>query len=87
MAASADAQTQPTNSRVFINTNGGYQATSTDFTDTVSFTLFVEEGDFTVGYGVETAPVFDVGGGVVLWRKPRCCRRRSPGSPSKTTRR
>ena len=68
MAASADAQTQPTNSRVFINTNGGYQATSTDFTDTVSFTLFVEEGDFTVGYGVETAPVFDVGGGVVLWR-------------------
>ena len=68
MAASADAQTQPTDSRVFINLNGGYQATSTDFTDTVGFTLFLEEGDFTAGYGVETAPVFDVSGGVMLWR-------------------
>ena len=67
MAAAADAQTQPT-SLVFINLNGGYQATSTDFTDTVGFTLFLEEGDFTAGYDVETAPVFDVGGGVVLWR-------------------
>ena len=68
MAAAADAQAQPTNSRVFINANGGYQATSTDFTDTVGFTLFLEEGDFTAGYGVETAPVFDVSGGVMLWR-------------------
>ena len=68
ITADANAQTQPTDSRVFINLNGGYQATSTDFTDTVSFTLFAEEGDFTAGYGVETAPLFDVGGGVVLWR-------------------
>ena len=86
MAAAADAQAQPTNSRVFINANGGYQATSTDFTDTVGFTLFLEEGDFTAGYGVETAPLFDVSGGVVLWQN-LALRSASPDSPSKTTRR
>ena len=62
----SDAQVRSWDSRGFVTINGGYQATSTDFTDNVVFTLFVEEGDFDAGYGVD--PVFDVSGGVRVWR-------------------
>ena len=68
LVITAEANAQSVDSCVFLNVNAGYQATSTDFTDTVGFTLFLEEGDFTAEYDVQTAPVFDVGGGVVLWR-------------------
>ena len=68
LVITAEANAQSVDSRIFLNVNAGYQATTTDFTDTVGFTLFLEEGDFTAVYDVETAPVFDVGGGVVLWR-------------------
>ena len=61
-AAPVTAQT------VFINANGAYQATKTDFTDTVDFTLFAEDGDFIADYQVAAAPLFDVSGGVMLGR-------------------
>ena len=54
--------------RVFIDINGGLQATSTDFTDNVAFTAFVEEGDFDATYAVATGVIVDVGGGVALGR-------------------
>ena len=53
---------------VFINANGGYQVTKTDFTDTVDFTLFAEGGDFKADYQVAAAQLFDVSGGVMLGR-------------------
>lgn len=62
MATPVTAQT------FFINANGGYQATTTDFTDTVDFTLFAEDGDFIPDYQVTAAPLFDVSGGVMLGR-------------------
>ena len=39
----------------FFNANGGYQATTTDFADTVDFTLFAEDGDFMADYQVAAA--------------------------------
>ena len=62
MAAPVTAQT------AFINANGGYQVTKTDFTDTVDFTLFAEDGDFKADYQVAAGPLFDVSGGVMLGR-------------------
>ncbi len=55
-------------SRGFVSINGGIQATSTDFTDNVVFTLFAEEGDFDAGYRVDGDAVFDVSGGVRVWQ-------------------
>ena len=52
----------------FFNANGGYQATTTDFADTVDFTLFAEDGDFMADYQVAAAPLFDVSVGVMLGR-------------------
>ncbi|MDP7692080.1 MAG: hypothetical protein QGG89_09605 [Vicinamibacterales bacterium] len=54
--------------RVFIHVNGGAQATSTDFSDNVVFTEFVEEGDFDATYAIDNGVIFDVGGGFVLGR-------------------
>ena len=54
--------------RGFVSINGGIQATSTDFTDNVVFTRFVEEGDFDAGYRVDGDAVFDVSGGVRVWQ-------------------
>ena len=62
VAAPVTAQT------LFINANGGYQATTTDFTDTVDFTLYAEDGGFTALYQVAAGPLFDVSGGVMLAR-------------------
>ena len=62
------AAQQAWESRGFISVNGGVQATSSDFSGSVPFTLFVEEGDFTANYQVESGPLFDVGGGVRVWR-------------------
>ena len=54
--------------RGFVSINGGIQATSTDFTDNVVFTRFVEEGDFDAGYRVDGDAVFYVSGGVRVWQ-------------------
>ena len=61
MAAPVTAQS------VFINANGGHHKT-TDFADTVDFTLFAEDGDFMADYQVGAVPLFDVSGGAMLGR-------------------
>ena len=61
MAAPVTAQS------AFINANGG-QLETTDFADTVDFTLFAEDGDFMADYQVAAAPLFDVSGGAMLGR-------------------
>ena len=68
MAASADAQTQPTDSRVFINLNGGYQATSTDFTDTVGLRCSWRRVTLQRDMAWRPLRYSDVSGGVMLWR-------------------
>ena len=52
--------------RVFIDINGGLQATSTAFTDNIVFTEFVEQGDFDATYAVDSGSIIDIGGGVRL---------------------
>ncbi len=54
--------------RVFITLNGAYLTTSSDFTDNLVFTEFVEEGDLDADYGLAGRPSYDAGGGVRLWR-------------------
>ena len=51
----------------FINANGG-QLETTDFADTVDFTLFAEDGDFMADYQVAAVPLFDVSVGALLGR-------------------
>ena len=51
----------------FFNANGG-QLETTDFADTVDFTLFAEDGDFMADYQVAAAPLFDVSVGAMLGR-------------------
>ena len=54
--------------RGFFSINGVFQATASDFTGNATFTLFVEEGDFDANYNAETGPMFDVTGGIRVWR-------------------
>jgi opacity protein-like surface antigen len=54
--------------RGYVSANGGYQATSTDFRDTVAFTEFLEEAQVESSYSVSTGPQLDVAGAVRLWR-------------------
>jgi len=66
------AATTPSRPRVFVNVNGGYQATSTDFRSTVPFRLTTdptEEAQVETGYGIAAGPVFDVRGGALLYRR------------------
>ena len=51
----------------FFNANGG-QLETTDFADTVDFTLFAEDGDFMADYQVAAVPLFDVSVGAMLGR-------------------
>ncbi len=61
MAAPVTAQS------AFINANGG-QLETTDFADTVDFTLFAEDGDFMADYQVAAVTLFDVSVGAMLGR-------------------
>lgn len=61
----AAAQTAP---RVWIGVNGGYQATTTEFDDTFTFTVNQETGTTRVSYPVDAGFLFDAGGGVRLWK-------------------
>ena len=52
--------------RVFIDINGGLQATSSDFADNIVFTEFVEDGDLDATYGIDSGVIIDIGGGIRL---------------------
>ena len=55
--------------RGFVTFNGGYQGASTDFSDNIVFTKFLEEGDLDASYdGLGGRPLYDVGGGIRIWR-------------------
>ena len=54
--------------RGFVSVNGGYQASSTDFRDSLAFTEFVEQGGVDSSYTVKAGPQLDIAGGARLWR-------------------
>ena len=64
-ATTVDAQQ---GARGFVTLNGGYQISSTDFDGSVEFTKFVEEGDLDADYTLGGGPLYDLGGGVRVWR-------------------
>jgi opacity protein-like surface antigen len=64
-AASSSAQDRP---RGFISVNGGYQASTTEFDDSFTFSAHQETGTSRVTYPIDAGPSFDAGGGVRLWR-------------------
>ena len=54
--------------RGFVSVNGGYQASSTDFRDSIAFTEFVEQGSIDSSYRVKAGPQLDIAGGARVWR-------------------
>ena len=60
VSAPAMAQTL---SRGWISVNGGYQATTNDFSDGATFTEHAEQGRFDSDYTVKGGPTFDIAGG------------------------
>lgn len=54
--------------RGFVSINGGYQASSTDFRDSITFTEFVEQGSLDSSYTVKSGPQLDIAGGARVWR-------------------
>jgi len=62
-AAPASAQTL---SRGWISVNGGYQASTNDFSDGSDFDANAETGRFDSDYTVEAGPTFDVAGGATI---------------------
>jgi hypothetical protein len=67
-AGLAPAHAQSWTERVHVSINGGYQATSNDFSDRFEFERNLETGTTSVEYPVKGGFVFDAGGGVRLWR-------------------
>jgi hypothetical protein len=54
--------------RAVAAVNIGYQGNANDFTQTVTFEEFVEEGTIDTDYAVKAAPIFDASLAVRLWR-------------------
>ena len=54
--------------RGYFAVSGNYQATSSSFTDFLTFPQFVETETVTSLYKVDTAPGLDIAGGVRIWR-------------------
>jgi opacity protein-like surface antigen len=54
--------------RGFVSVNGGYQASSTDFRDSIAVTEFVEQGSVDSSYTVKGGPQLDIAGGARVWR-------------------
>ena len=64
-ATAVEAQPQP---RVLLLVNGGFQASSTTFRDSFTFTANQETGTSDVSYPVAAAPVFEGGAAIRLWK-------------------
>ena len=68
LPADGSAQQRTQDSRGFVNVNGGYQVSSTDFTHSVVFPVNAEEVTSTPDYAVDAGLFFDISGGVRVWR-------------------
>jgi Outer membrane protein beta-barrel domain len=54
--------------RVWIGADAGDQASTTEFDDSFTFTIYQETGSTRVTYPIDAGFAFNVGGGVRLWR-------------------
>jgi hypothetical protein len=54
--------------RAYLSVNGGYQATSNDFSDTWTFDYYADTATTTASYRVKGGFLFDAGGGFRMWR-------------------
>ena len=68
VADASSAQTLTTQ-RGFVVVNGGYQLTSSDFTDGATRRQYAEDGRIDTAYTVKTGLGFDVAGGAVVWKQ------------------
>ena len=68
LPADGGAQQRTEDSRGFVNVNGGYQASSTDFTSSFGFLSNAEEVTSRTDYAVDAGLFFDMSGGVRVWR-------------------
>ncbi len=67
-APDAHAQVQDWEGRGFLNVNGLYQAQSRELVNTGRFTIYGEDGDFDNLTDIGSGALFDVSGGVRVWR-------------------
>jgi hypothetical protein len=74
-AAPAHAQARPTpiarpasEPRFRVMINGGYQASTTSFDDSFTFTLYQETGTTDVSYPVDAGAIFEGGAAFRLWK-------------------
>jgi hypothetical protein len=66
--AASPAAAQTWSERVHISVNAAFQATTNDFSDRFEFERNLEKGSTEVDYPVQGGFIFDVGGGVRLWK-------------------
>jgi hypothetical protein len=66
--AAAQIQAGRWTGMAFININGGLQPASREFTESLTFSIYDETAAFTGRHEVEGGPVFDISGGVRVWR-------------------
>ena len=64
-ASTASAQA----GRGFVGVNAGYQASTSEFDDSFTFSRDQETGTSRVTYPIDAGVTFDVGGGVQVWRQ------------------
>lgn len=68
-ARDATAQVgQPWTDRGYINLNAGFESTSGTLTDATTVRIYDEDGSFNVTQPVDSGALFDVSGGVRVWR-------------------
>ena len=64
----AQAQIQPWGGTAYVNINGGYEVSDRVFTESLSAIVFAEEATYSVEHRSSGGAIFDVGGGVRVWR-------------------
>jgi hypothetical protein len=65
VASPAAAQDTP----IFVNVNFGFQAQSQDLRQAGEFPLYDETGSWEAEHSIKGGPYFDLGGGLLVWRK------------------
>ena len=69
LGSSVRAQSTTPAARGFVSVNGAYQATTNDFSETISSTFNVETREDRRDYSAAAGPLFGVHGGVFVWQR------------------
>ena len=68
MATSAEAQTREWTGNGFVRVNGAHQSGNRSFQERLSFLLYDEVADYTIQHTSTSGVVFEIGGGLRMWR-------------------